>query len=295
MIRSARDDEMPMPMRHRFLPPIAILPLFLLSGCLGSSTGPSGEGPGRIRLEVSGGFAGVEYTLFLNGPSGTVVGEVCEVGCDFEDGEVLSTLSRDQATYLSDLFRDAGIHDLAGTDFGTQCCDQFYYQLSFEDAKGTSTVRGNSELFPADLKDAVGQLHALLSGTLPIVVDQDTGLEDWPLDWATITEVVLQDDLLQLTVEYSGGCAVHDFQLVAWGGWMESFPVRIQSFLSHDGKDDPCDAIVTEELKFELRPLKNAYQESYGVGQPGETTLVISLSNPNPLSSLSGYEIDYVF
>ena len=286
----AQYDEMPMKF-HR----LSILPLLLLSGCFGSSTGLSGEGPAVIRLQVSGGFAGVNYTLVVDGPGGTVVGETCEAGCDFQDGEVLATLSEEQAEYVSDLFRDAGIHGLDGTDFGVECCDQFYYILSFRDEAGTSSVRGNSEVFPSDLRDAVAQIHALYSGTLPIVVDQDGGLENWPLDWATIDEVSLQGDLLELAVHFSGGCATHDFNLVAWGGWMESFPVQIQTLLSHDGKDDPCDAVVTERLTFDLRPLQKAYEESYGVGQPGETTVIISLANPNPLSSLSGYQIDYVF
>jgi hypothetical protein len=76
---------------------------------------------------------------------------------------------------------------------------------------------------------------------------------------------------------------------------MESFPVQVRAFLSHDGKKDPCDAIVTRALSFDLRPLKRAYQESYGVGDPGSTTLVIDLANPVSSSSLSSFRLEYVF
>jgi hypothetical protein len=274
---------------------LVVLPL-LLSGCLGSSTGPAGSGAARIRLHVTGGFAGVDYTLYVNGPGGTVVGESCVSGCDFEDGAILETLSRDQAAYLAGLFIDAGIHAADGTDFGVQCCDQFHYELVYQDGDGTSSVSGSSEALPPDLRDAVSQVHGLLSGATPIVVAPQTSPEKWPSDWVSALDSLrIEGDHLRFRVSYGGGCAAHDFKLVAWGGWMESFPVQVRAFLSHDGKNDPCDAIVTRALSFDLRPLKKAYQESYGVGDPGATTLVIDLENPVGSSSLSHYRLEYVF
>lgn len=275
--------------------PLIALPL-LLWGCLESSTGLAGSGPARIRLRVTGGFAGVDYTLYLDGPGRTVVGESCVSGCDFEDGAVLETLSRDQAEYLASLFTDSGIHALDGTDFGTLCCDQFHYELTYEDGDGTSAVRGSSEALPPDLRDAVSQVHGLISGATPIVVAPQTDPEKWPRDLLLGLESLrIEGDRLRFEVRYGGGCVPHDFKLVAWGGWMESFPVQVRAFLSHDGKNDPCDAIVTRALSFDLRPLKRAYQESYGVGDPGSTTLVIDLVNPVSFSSLSGFRLEYVF
>ena len=275
---------------------LMVLPLLLLSGCMDSSTGLAGSGVARIRLRVTAGFAGVDYTLYVDGPAGLVMGESCVSGCDFQDGAVLETLSREQAVYLAGLFTAADIHSYDGTDLGVRCCDQFHYELAFEDGSGTSAVQGSAEAFPADLRDAVSQIHGLLGGTTPIVVAPETSPEKWPADFLMdVDSVRLEGDRLEFRVSFGGGCATHDFKLVAFGGWMESYPVQVKAFLSHDGKDDPCDAIVTRALSFDLRPLKLAYEESYGAGVPGATTLIINLNNPVSFSSLSHLRLEYVF
>jgi len=276
---------------------VFLFSLVLLSstGCLESSTGPAGSGEARIRLHVTGGFAGADYTVFVDGPGGTVVGESCLNLCDFQDGDILHTLSRDQSAYLAGLFLDAGIHSLNGTDFGNECCDQFHYDLTYEDGAGTSTVKGSSEALPGALREAVSQVQALASGTLPIVVDHQTEPDKWPQDNVAIDELEILGDRMEMRVSYGGGCAVHDLKAVAWGGWMESFPVQVRAFLSHDAKGDPCDAFITRDVSFDLGPLKLAYEESYGVGDPGTTTLIINLANPDWSSSLSGYVLEYVF
>ncbi len=267
----------------------------MLSGCLFNSTGPTGSGEARIRLHVTGGFAGVDYTFLVDGPAGTVVGESCVAGCDFQAGEILQTLSGDQVAYLSELFLEAGVHSLEDSDFGVQCCDQFHYDVTYEDGHGVSSFRGSSEALPGNLGDAVARVHGLLLGTIPIVVSPQTKPERWPSDPATLQDYVVSGDRLDVRVSYSGGCAGHDFKLVAWGGWMESYPVQVRALLSHDAKDDPCDAIVSRDLSFDLQPLKRAYQDSYGIGDPGSTALILSLANPDWASSLSGYQIEYVF
>jgi len=281
-------------MSQRIFPLIAV-PL-LLSGCLESSTGLAGSGVARIRLRVTGGFAGVDYALYVDGPGGTVVGESCVSGCDFEDGAILETLARDQAAYLAGLFVDAGIHSFDGSDFGVRCCDQFHYDLTYEDGDGTSSVRGSAEAFPPDLRDAISKVHGLLSGVTPIVVAPSTSPEKWPTEFLlALDSLRIEGDHLRFRVAYGGGCADHDFKLVAWGGWMESFPVQVRAFLSHDGKNDPCDAIVARDLSFDLRPLARAYQEAYGIGEPGSTTVIIDLENPVSFSSLSHFRLEYVF
>jgi hypothetical protein len=274
---------------------LLVLSVLLCSGCLASSTGPADSAEARIRLRVTGGFAGVDYTLLVDGPGGTVVGESCVAGCDFQDGQVLETLSKDQSEYLAGLFLDAGIHSLDGTDFGVRCCDQFHYELTYEDGQGLSTVQGSSEALPPDLRDAVSQVHGLWLGILPVIVDQQTRPEKWPSDPANLQELTVVGNRLDARVGYGGGCAVHAFKLVVWGGWMESYPVQVRALLSHDAKNDPCDAFITRDLSFDLRPLKNAYEESYGVGEPGGTTLVISLADPDPGSSQAFHSLAYVF
>lgn len=76
---------------------------------------------------------------------------------------------------------------------------------------------------------------------------------------------------------------------------MESFPVQVRLFLSHEDFDDPCDAWITEDFTFDLVPLKLAYQGTYGVAEPGKTTLVLLLEDPQLASPLGARILEYVF
>ena len=55
----------------------------------------------------------------------------------------------------------------------------------------------------------------------------------------------------------------HDFALIALPGFMESSPVAANVLLSHDANNDLCEAWLTEELRFDLSSLKEAWQETY--------------------------------
>jgi hypothetical protein len=122
-------------------------------------------------------LAGVDYAIFVDGTAGTIVGESCSAGCDFESGQILRALSAEQVSHLTNLFLAAGVHALDGRDFGIQCCDQFHYDLTFEDAGGSSAVRGSSEALPADLRHAIGELLVLVSGSARTAVRPPIGYE----------------------------------------------------------------------------------------------------------------------
>jgi hypothetical protein len=248
----------------------------------------------EIRLQVSGGFAGVDYSVFLDGPSGVLMGESCGSGCDFEAGDVLQTLTELQMDYIWNLFQDAAIHLLDGQEF-IQCCDQFYYDLRYDDGGGTSRVLGNPGAFPPALAVAVTTLHGLVGGTLPLIVDFSTHPNAWPQDAYQIQTAEVAGDRLDVTLSYGGGCRTHDVKGVAWGGWMESDPVQVRLFLSHEDFQDPCDAWITKDFRFDLSPLKRAYQEDYGVAPPGSTTLKLLLADPLLASPLGARVLDYVF
>jgi hypothetical protein len=68
--------------------------------------------------------------------------------------------------------------------------------------------------------------------------------------------------------------------LVLWGGWMESFPVQINALITHDDGDDPCDGVVTEERRFDLLPLREAYEDAYGAIGSTPTTVILRLWDP---------------
>ncbi|MFH1764141.1 MAG: hypothetical protein ABIF09_08120, partial [Gemmatimonadota bacterium] len=275
--------------------PVLVLLVFfsLLHACIQDPVSVLDGGEMEIRLHVTGGFAGADYVVFLDGASRTLVGESCVNLCDFAEGELLQSLTPEQVEYVWVLFRDAGIHALDGEDFGVQCCDQFHFDVEYRDSKGRSRVKGSSEVLPNGLKAAVATLQGMVSGTLPVIVNFDTNPESWPQDSFQIQSAEVSDHTLQITLSYGGGCRTHDVRAVAWGGWMESNPVQVRLFLSHEDFDDPCDAWVTRDFKFDLVPLKIAYQASYGVGEPEKTTLILLLADPMLASPQGARWLEY--
>lgn len=79
----------------------------------------------------------------------------------------------------------------------------------------------------------------------------------------------IDGDVLTVDVSYAGGCAQHFFQFCYDPSFLESAPVQVNVELSHDGQDDSCEAYPSETLMFDLVPLKQAWQSSYG-GSDGE-------------------------
>jgi hypothetical protein len=150
-------------------------------------------------------------------------------------------------------------------------------------------------LLPSHLELAVATLQGLVSGEGPVIVDFSTIPGAWPRDSYQIQDASIQGDHLLVKLAYGGGCRSHTVQSVAWGGWMESDPVQVRVFLSHEDFDDPCDAWITVDLRFDLASLRSAYQESYGVGSAGETTLVLLLEDPMLASPLGARWLEYTF
>jgi len=108
-------------------------------------------------------------------------------------------------------------------------------------------------------------------------------------DSATINEVSIDGDQLHLEVTYSGGCATHEFELYGSRVLLESYPVQAEILLSHDANDDPCDAITTEELVFDLLPLKQAYLQAY----VDEGPILLRIHEPGatePIQPLARYD-----
>jgi hypothetical protein len=82
-------------------------------------------------------------------------------------------------------------------------------------------------------------------------------------DQATITVIGIVGNTLCLTVQYSGGCRDHEFELYGMNAFLESYPPQAPIYLSHDANGDACEALITTELEFDLTPLRNAYQRVY--------------------------------
>ena len=107
----------------------------------------------------------------------------------------------------------------------------------------------------------------------------------WRTDPITIDSGRIERDTLVLSVSHGGGCAEHEYALVASNGWMESSPVQLGVLLAHDAKGDVCKALLRRALKFDLRPARDAYASAYARGSgSGEFIMVIRGSDPSGTS-----------
>ena len=73
----------------------------------------------------------------------------------------------------------------------------------------------------------------------------------------------IDGDVLELCMEYGGGCRNHIFSLYAENIFSESFPVQEYAKISHSDFDDPCEALIVECLEYDLETIRNLYFDSY--------------------------------
>lgn len=107
-------------------------------------------------------------------------------------------------------------------------------------------------------------INARLIGTNPVEISDIAPL-DLKKDSFSITRATIENTSLYIVVSSGGGCREHSYTLhMTPSAFMESFPVQANIYLRHDAKDDPCDAIVTDSVVFELRPIITLYQQMYG-------------------------------
>ncbi|HSG27949.1 MAG TPA: hypothetical protein VLA34_05665, partial [Candidatus Krumholzibacterium sp.] len=86
-------------------------------------------------------------------------------------------------------------------------------------------------------------------------------------DMLEMLSASVDGDILSVEVRYSGGCIDHLFAMSARPWFRESLPVRMELYLHHDDGDDPCDAVITEELSFNLVRIGELYDALYGDGE----------------------------
>ena len=149
-----------------------------------------------------------------------------------------------------------------------------------------------------------GSVPVSSSGPAPVAFGSTADLQSDPfaLNSASVTGTVLT-----ISVSYSGGCRNHEFVLTAAESFQESWsengghralphapfswssisrsargdsPVQLPMVLTHDGNDDPCEAYLTEQRRFDLTSIKERYQAAYGQ----ESGTVLLLLQPLPLA-----------
>lgn len=245
-----------------------------------------------LTLGVSGGFAGVSMSFVVDGAEGEVRGGLCANLCDWGEGDLILPVSDAQVEDLAGRLERAGVFRLAG-DYGSECCDQFAYDLSYRRGGKSASVRGVASRIPAPLAESILHLSSLGSRRLPALVAPDTEEADWPGSPYTLGAVEASGRTLTAEVTYGGGCAPHRMDLVAWGGWLESNPVQVNALVTHDDGGDRCKALVTQERAFDLSPLARAWVEAYGPAE-GPIRIMMRLRDPvsgSPLGRLIELEL----
>ncbi|MDH3732216.1 MAG: hypothetical protein OEU54_01735 [Gemmatimonadota bacterium] len=127
----------------------------LAGACATTPTDPAGEDL-RMVLAVSGGIAGVDWQVTIDALTGRVTGDRCRtnLGCDWGEGEILASVTPAQVRSLADEFQGSGFFE-GETEYGTECCDQFDFRLSFGENDFDRTVTGSSGRLPSDILDLI--------------------------------------------------------------------------------------------------------------------------------------------
>jgi hypothetical protein len=105
--------------------------------------------------------------------------------------------------------------------------------------------------------------------TETVVTDMVTAV---PPDAYEFVGAAVRGDTLLATVRYGGGCRTHEFRLVIARGFMESQPPQVRALIDHRANADPCKALITRELRFDLAPLRAEFRRNYPTA-PGVVTI----------------------
>ena len=72
----------------------------------------------------------------------------------------------------------------------------------------------------------------------------------------TIKKMSLDGNILNIEVEYSGGCKDHDFKLYFNQIYMKSLPPKAKFFLVHNANGDACRELISKTYSFDISPAK---------------------------------------
>lgn len=83
-----------------------------------------------------------------------------------------------------------------------------------------------------------------------------------PSDDIAVDFAYIDGDSLFIDANHSTGCAPHNYA-VCYDDFSESSPVQNPLRLIHDAHGEPCEALESLQLQFDLRPLASAYNALY--------------------------------
>jgi len=99
----------------------------------------------------------------------------------------------------------------------------------------------------------------MIENTSPCEQKAVLGDVQLPSDPMTIADVKVVANMMTIVVQYSGGCASHDFKLVGSEYLSKSLPPIRQVALIHQSNGDLCKMLKTDTLCFDIRSL--AYKQ----------------------------------
>ncbi len=85
----------------------------------------------------------------------------------------------------------------------------------------------------------------------------------------TVDSIKIDNDVLSVFVNYSGGCKEHSFDLYSNGMYAKSLPPQLSLCLKHTNNGDACRKLIMKELKFNISNLKYA----------GKNTVILKLGD----------------
>lgn len=100
------------------------------------------------------------------------------------------------------------------------------------------------------------------------IVDAETDMADKGALY-TVDSIKINEDVLSVFVNYSGGCESHSFELYSNGMYAKSMPPQLSLCLKHTSNNDNCRELILKELKFNVANLKYA----------GKSTVVLKLAD----------------
>ena len=155
---------------------LAVLPaLLLVAACNESATEPD-PSDALIMLDTTGGFAGVDHAVLIDGPASEVRGERCVSFCDWEDGDLLARVTPEAVRELERKFDEIDFLEGEDEDFGDECCDQFHYELEFKRRGESRTIEGSSEKLPPSILALIRDIEEWIAEERED--DEDDDLED---------------------------------------------------------------------------------------------------------------------
>ncbi|PWL27150.1 MAG: hypothetical protein DCO96_12500 [Fluviicola sp. XM-24bin1] len=81
-------------------------------------------------------------------------------------------------------------------------------------------------------------------------------------DYYEIASAKIEGTLLLMTINYSGGCAAHEFEFIGSPGVSKSLPPQRSVILVHDNGEDMCEGWVQREIEIDITEM--AYKQERG-------------------------------